>query len=269
MNKTPTIILLILLLILTNIAFLSLLSNSNNKQVITGNPITEIPDQQELTQPINPIEQTLEETAVENINLELPEGDEEEEIPQTEPTQPQEPTSTTIKVTSIIDGDTIEIQTGQRIRLICIDTPETGETGYSEAKDYVEDLLLNKQVRLEKDISETDRYGRLLRYIYLQDNTFVNELIVKNGYGSAYPYDPDTELCPIIEQAEDYAREHNLGIWVDYDQDEIICNINYYNCGDFDTQSEAQNVFDFCGGVGNDIHWLDGDGDGVVCEGLQ
>ena len=194
-------------------------------------------------------------------------------------------------VTKVIDGDTIEINTGERVRLICIDTPEKGEEGYNEAKDYLEDLILNKEVKLEKDISETDKYDRLLRHIYLEDGTFVNELIVKEGYATAYWYKPDITLCPQIENAEDYAKEHELGIWEKEEEQEpeieeepeeeqesepeeeeepevCDCSSNIYNCPDFSTHNEAQECFEFCGGTSNDIHQLDRDNDGDACESL-
>jgi len=194
----------------------------------------------------------------------------EQDIPQEETdTIPEEET---IKVTRVIDGDTIEISTGERVRLICIDTPETNENYYKEAKDYLTDLILNKEIELVKDKSETDRYDRLLRYIYL-DGDFVNEIIVENGWAVAYPYSPDTTLCPQIQEAEEEARSMGLGIWSEEeesgDSSEYICSSNYYNCGDFSTHAEAQDVFESCGGVDNDVHWLDGDGDGIACETLR
>jgi len=179
------------------------------------------------------------------------------------------------KVTYVVDGDTIEIETGERVRLICIDTPETNEYYYQEAKDYLKSLILNKEVKLEKDISETDRYGRLLRYIYFEDD-FVNELIVLNGYGKAYPYSPDTTLCPAIQSAESKAKNNNLGIWAEQEEEEepeqtgdIICSSDTYNCGDFQTHAEAQEVFDYCESLGKgDLHKLDRDEDGNACESL-
>ncbi len=183
-------------------------------------------------------------------------------------------------VTYVVDGDTLEIETGERVRFVCIDTPERGESGYSEAKEYLKGLVLNKEIKLVKDISETGKYGRLVRYVYLTDGTFVNELIVKNGYGKAYWYEPDTTLCPQIQEAEDYAKENELGIWKQEEiqqevEEEIIfsdleydCSSNIYNCGDFNTYAEAKAVFDFCGGTSNDIHRLDGDDDGEPCESL-
>ena len=183
-------------------------------------------------------------------------------------------------VTYVVDGDTLEIETGERVRFICIDTPERGESGYSEAKEYLEELVLNKKIILEKDISEVGKYGRLIRYVYLTDRTFVNELIVKNGYGKAYWYKPDITLCPQIQEAEDYAKENKLGVWNQEEipevEEEIIpsnldcdCSSNVYNCGDFKTYSEAKAVFDSCGGISNDIHQLDGDDDGEPCESLM
>ena len=178
------------------------------------------------------------------------------------------------KVTKIIDGDTIEIDTGERVRLICIDTPERGEEDYLEASKYLQSLILNKEVKLLKDVSEVGKYGRLVRYIYL-DDMFVNEKMVREGYAEAYWYYPDVTLCPKIQKAEDKAKEEELGIWKVEDV-EIIkesdisydCTSNIYNCGDFATHTKAQEDFEACGGVGNDIHRLDGDGDGIACESL-
>ena len=82
-------------------------------------------------------------------------------------------------VIRVVDGDTIEIEGGQKVRYIGIDTPETVDPSRpvgcygKEASDKNKELVEGKIVRLEKDISETDRYGRLLRYIYVGD-IFVN-----------------------------------------------------------------------------------------------
>jgi len=170
-------------------------------------------------------------------------------------------------VTRIIDGDTIEIETGERVRLICINTPEQGEKGYSKAANYLEDLILDENVKLVKDISETDRYGRLLRYIYLEDGTFVNKLIVYEGYGESYPYSPDTSLCPEISEAEDRAKSLEIGIWEEGNSpnSSSSCGGNVYNCGDFSTCSEVMEVFSSCS---YDVNYLDGDEDGIPCESL-
>ena len=114
-------------------------------------------------------------------------------------------------VRRIIDGDTIELQGGERVRLICINTPEIGETGYKEASKYLATLILNKKVKLQKDVSDKDIYGRSLRYIYI-GKVFVNKKLVREGYAKAYPYNPDTTLCPQIQQAELAAKKDKKGI---------------------------------------------------------
>ncbi len=116
-------------------------------------------------------------------------------------------------ITRVIDGDTLEIDTGERVRLVCIDAPERGEKGYSEAKEFLEDLVLNKEVKLQRDITDKDKYDRLLRYIYTKEGTFVDELMVLEGHAQAYVYEPDTRLCPQIIEAENIAKKKDKGIW--------------------------------------------------------
>lgn len=124
----------------------------------------------------------------------------------------------TYSVTKVVDGDTIQIETGQKVRYIGINTPEThhptkgvecfGKQAYEKNKELVE----GKRVRLEKDISETDRYGRLLRFVYL-DNTFINDYLVRQGYAHATTYPPDVKFADEFRQAEVEARENNRGLW--------------------------------------------------------
>jgi|GEM_PF-1234503 len=116
-------------------------------------------------------------------------------------------------VSRVIDGDTFELNTGDRVRLILIDAPESDEKCYLEAKTRLQQLVLNKEVRLEKDVSETDKYGRLLRYVYV-DSIFVNYQLVREGLAYAYPYPPDLKYQAQIEQAEELAREEATGcLW--------------------------------------------------------
>jgi len=168
-------------------------------------------------------------------------------------------------VTSIVDGDTLDIDSGERIRLVCVDTPERGENYYEEAKDRLSELVLNEEVRLEKDTTERGKYGRLLRYIWLDDE-LISEVLVEEGLAKAYRYPPDEKYCDRIEAAEDRAKEKGLGIWSLLGDSGIICSSNFYNCGDFKTHDEAQAVYDECGS--DDIHQLDGDDDELACESL-
>jgi len=124
----------------------------------------------------------------------------------------------TYKVTRVIDGDTIELENGQKVRYIGIDTPETvapnkpdGCFG-KEATDKNRELVEGKAVRLEKDVNETDRYGRLLRYVYVED-TFVNEYLVKQGYAYSVSYPPDIKRQEQLRSAETDARENFRGLW--------------------------------------------------------
>jgi micrococcal nuclease len=129
----------------------------------------------------------------------------------------KETTTTTLPlkyiVTRVIDGDTFELNTGDRVRLILIDAPESNEKCYLEAKTRLQQLLLNKEVRLEKDVSERDKYGRLLRYVYV-GSIFVNYQLVREGLAYAYPYPPDVKYQAQIEQAEQLAKQEATGcLW--------------------------------------------------------
>lgn len=128
-------------------------------------------------------------------------------------------------VSRVVDGDTIVVTTPgstEKVRLIGVDTPETVDPRKpvqcfgKEASDFTKSLLTNKSVRLERDPTQDDRdkYGRLLRYVYL-DDTLVNELIISRGYGHEYTY-----RIPYLHQAEfkkaEYlAREAKQGLWAD------------------------------------------------------
>jgi micrococcal nuclease len=114
----------------------------------------------------------------------------------------------TFLVTRIIDGDTFEIDTGERVRLICINTPEKDNPGYETSKKFLENLIFNKTVTLEKDISDKDQYERLLRYAYVEDEStkgdgiiFVNREIVKQGFGELMPVEPDILHCNSINES--------------------------------------------------------------------
>lgn len=89
------------------------------------------------------------------------------------------------RVERIIDGDTIEIENKTSVRLLGINTPERGEIYFEEAKEFLEDLILNKTIELEKGKENTDKYNRLLRYIFL-NNENVNLKLVEQGYANYY-----------------------------------------------------------------------------------
>ncbi len=123
-----------------------------------------------------------------------------------------------VTVTKVVDGDTIEIEGGQKVRYIGIDTPETVDPRKTvqcfgvEASNKNKELVLGKKVKLVKDVSETDKYGRLLRYVYV-GNTFVNDYLVANGFARASSYPPDVKYQDQFKKSESAAREKNLGLW--------------------------------------------------------
>jgi micrococcal nuclease len=102
-------------------------------------------------------------------------------------------------VDKVIDGDTIQLCAGPPIRLLCVDTPEKGQTGYEEAKSFLEDLILYKEVTLTPSNykgNDTDKYGRLLRWVYITDETsgeeiLVNRIILEEGYGDLMIIPPE------------------------------------------------------------------------------
>lgn len=93
-----------------------------------------------------------------------------------------------------IDGDTIEVNTEkgkERVRLIGIDCPEIETQEGKEAKEYTQSLTRGQMLTLEKDVSERDGYGRLLRYVYLEDGTMLNEKLIEKGYATELCLEPD------------------------------------------------------------------------------
>ena len=133
----------------------------------------------------------------------------------------QEPPIVEARVTRVIDGDTIEVNLGgatYKVRYIGIDTPETVhpsepvECFGKEASDKNSELVEGKIVRLEKDVSETDKYGRLLRYVWV-GGIFVNDYLVRQGYAYAYTYPPDVKYAEQFAEAQIEARENNRGLW--------------------------------------------------------
>lgn len=126
----------------------------------------------------------------------------------------------TAKVVRVIDGDTFEIEGGERVRLIGVDTPESVkpdapvECFGKESSEYLRSLVEGKEVRLERDRTDRDRYARLLRYVYLGD-AFINEQIVREGYAESVAYKPDTTKQTVLDRAEETAEIEQRGRWAE------------------------------------------------------
>ncbi len=121
----------------------------------------------------------------------------------------------TAAVVQIIDGDTIDVRMNgdvYRVRYIGVNTPERDEPCYSDATAANRSLVQGQTVTLVRDVSETDRYGRLLRYVYV-GNLFVNAELVAQGWAEARDYPPDTANSAYFHQLADNARASNLGCY--------------------------------------------------------
>ncbi len=119
-------------------------------------------------------------------------------------------------VTRVIDGDTLILHTGDTIRLLGIDTPEKDACYYTEAKNKLTSLTLNKVVYLQQDSLYTDRYGRLLRSVFLENGTHVNLLLIEEGYARVYDeYAKKTHLYSRLLSLQAEAQNTTLGLWKD------------------------------------------------------
>lgn len=146
-----------------------------------------------------------------------------EPTPTTVTGQPQSVVAGT--VVYIVDGDTIDVDvdgTVQRVRYIGMDTPETKHPDMAvecfgpEASAKNEELVAGKTVYLEKDVSETDRYGRLLRYVWIGHPgalVMVNEELVRQGYASVATFPPDVKYQARFLAAQEDARSNGRGLW--------------------------------------------------------
>ncbi len=108
-------------------------------------------------------------------------------------------------VVRVTDGDTFVLENGERVRLICVNTPEKNEAGYGEAKQFLAQLVLNKTVLLEKDQRDRDAFHRMLRYVYVLDSRngsnerrFINRELVQQGFAKVKRYPPDIRRCDEI-----------------------------------------------------------------------
>lgn len=178
-------------------------------------------------------------------------------------------------VTSVADGDTVTLNNGWKVRYIGIDTPEikhpTKPKGClaDEAKARNEDLVLNKEVILEKDVSDFDIYDRHLAYVYA-NGEMVNLTLIKEGLAESSEYPPDTKNQQLFDEAETKAREQKLGIWSSACQElltspsnsQFTCNCSKA-CGSMASCEEAYFQLNTCG-----CSARDGDEDGVPCESL-
>lgn len=127
-------------------------------------------------------------------------------------------------VKRVIDGDTIELTDGRKVRYIGIDTPELHHPTKKvqcfarEAMEKNKELVEGKTIEMKKDVSNTDIYKRLLRYVWIPATNsaqivFVNEYLVKEGYAYAATFPPDVANASLFQKAAASARVQNKGLW--------------------------------------------------------
>ena len=115
-------------------------------------------------------------------------------------------------VQRVIDGDTVVLADGERVRYIGMDTPEREEPFFDEATEYNRGLVEGKRVGLIKDESEADRFGRLLRYV-LAGDILVNAELVREGLAEAKRYEPDVKFADCFDALMQEARDGQRGMW--------------------------------------------------------
>lgn len=137
-----------------------------------------------------------------------------------------------VYVRRVVDGDTLQLETGDRVRLIGIDTPEmhSSDKLYRDSQrtkqdastiqklgrqsyEFTKNLVEGKRVALEFDVEKYDKYKRILAYVYLKDGTFVNAEIVKQGYASLMTIPPNIKYEDLFLKLYREARENKRGLW--------------------------------------------------------
>ncbi|WP_227001776.1 thermonuclease family protein [Virgibacillus necropolis] len=199
-----------------------------------------------------------------------------------------------------VDGDTLIAAIDGKdeyIRLLLVDTPETKHPDKEiqpfgpEASEFInKSFSPSDPIQIEYGTEKRDKYDRLIAYVYTEDGQMINELLLEKGLARvAYVYPPNDKYVEEFRELESEAKNKEIGIWsidgyvtadgfnaesipVIPEKSEKKPNDNITDpdrdCGDFSSQEEAQTFFESAGGPGKDSHRLDGEGDGLVCEGL-
>lgn len=127
-----------------------------------------------------------------------------------------------VRVTRVIDGDTFEFMNRgarERVRLIGVDTPESVKPDSEvepfgiEAGSFTKKLIEGRMVRLEFDVQERDKYGRLLAYVYLEDGTLLNAKLLEEGLASIMTVPPNVRMADTFLKIQRKAREEKKGLW--------------------------------------------------------
>lgn len=195
----------------------------------------------------------------------------------------------TAKATKVIDGDTIKVELEgkeETVRMILVDTPETAHPNKPrqpfgpEAASFTKETLEGKEVKLERDVSQRDRYGRILAYVYVDDQMF-NEVLLEKGLARVSVFPPDVKYADRFREIQKKAQQAKLGIWSiedyasDKGYDDSKARISaepkpssrnevlfYAKCAEVRAAGKAP----LHRGDPGYRSGLDGDGDGIACE---
>ncbi|MBE0426618.1 MAG: thermonuclease family protein [Nitrospirae bacterium] len=135
------------------------------------------------------------------------------------PVSSQPESNTLLAVAEVHDGDTVSVMLNnkkEKVRLIGIDAPEIGQRPWGKrAKKYLENILSSSgwRVRLEFDVEQRDKYGRVLAYMWTKDGKMANLLMVENGYAMLFTVPPNVKYTNELRVAQNEARKKELGIW--------------------------------------------------------
>ncbi|MBR6613365.1 MAG: thermonuclease family protein [Clostridia bacterium] len=126
------------------------------------------------------------------------------------------------EVVRVVDGDTIVVDFNgkdEKVRLIGVDTPESVHADESKntkegilVSDYTKSKLTGKKVKLEFDVQERDKYGRLLAYVYI-DGEMYNKHLLEIGYAKIATYPPNVKYVEDFKEIQKEARENKVGLW--------------------------------------------------------
>lgn len=191
---------------------------------------------------------------------------------------PDDTKRTQAGVYRVIDGDTIEVTIGEQVydvRYIGVNAPETDQDFGGKATQKNRSILSSGEVTLVKDVSETDKYGRLLRYV-ISGGVFVNKELVEDGFAQASTYPPDVACSAVFREAQQAAQSNHFGVWGSLSESgggsSDSCHPSYpsvcidYPPPDLDCADISYTSFEVSG---SDPHRFDGDGDGLGCEGAS
>lgn len=132
----------------------------------------------------------------------------------------------TVKVIHVVDGDTVVLSDGRRVRYIGLNTPEQGQPFYQEATEANRRLVEGKEAWLALDVQTRDQYGRTLAYLWVGEQ-FVNLELLRQGYANAYTAPPNVRYSDLFLAAEAEARKAGIGLWAPADVPLRIVKIYY------------------------------------------